>query len=119
MFYNVPTRKKAFKNINEEYTRIVDVVNRYAVHSQGIGFSCKRYGENIHAVSTTSKHTLIDSIRQIYGTAIANELLSFATEDDSLKMKASGLVTNPNYHVKKMSLLLFINRELSDYSASC
>jgi len=42
LFYNTPTRLKAFRNTNDEYNRILDVVSRYAVHSAGIGFSCKK-----------------------------------------------------------------------------
>jgi len=42
LFYNTPTRLRAFRNTNDEYNRILDVVSRYAVHSAGIGFSCKK-----------------------------------------------------------------------------
>jgi len=44
LFYNTPTRLKAFRNVNEEYNRILDIVSRYAIHSAGIGFSCKKVG---------------------------------------------------------------------------
>ena len=34
MFYNVSTRRKALTNFSEEYSRILDIVNRYAVHNE-------------------------------------------------------------------------------------
>jgi DNA mismatch repair protein MLH1 len=44
LFYNIPTRKKALRNFNEEYNRILDVVQRYAIEFQGVLFNCKKYG---------------------------------------------------------------------------
>lgn len=109
MFYNVPSRKRALNKPSEEYAKIIDVVNRYATHSEGIAFSCKKQGENTFSVSTTSKNSVTDNIRLIYGSSIANELLAFHVHDDSYNFTAKGLMTNANYHVKKMTLLLFVN----------
>jgi DNA mismatch repair protein MLH1 len=42
LFYNVTARRKAFKNLGEEYSRILDVISRFAVHNEGVSFSCKK-----------------------------------------------------------------------------
>lgn len=42
LFYNVPNRRQAFRNPNDEYTKILDIVGRYAVHCEGVAFSCKK-----------------------------------------------------------------------------
>ncbi len=42
LFYNIPTRKKAFKNTTEEYNRVLDVVQKYSIHNTGVAFSCKK-----------------------------------------------------------------------------
>ena len=42
LFFNVSTRKKAIRNLSDEYNRILDVVTRYAVHNAGVGFTCKK-----------------------------------------------------------------------------
>lgn len=44
LFYNLTTRKQALKNTSEQYQRILDVVQKYAIHygSKHIGFVCKK-----------------------------------------------------------------------------
>jgi hypothetical protein len=44
LFYNLSTRKQALKNASEQYSRILDVVQKYAVHfgAKGVGFVCKK-----------------------------------------------------------------------------
>ncbi|ORY78124.1 DNA mismatch repair protein [Protomyces lactucae-debilis] len=109
MFYNVPARKRALAKPSEEYAKIIDVINRYAIHCQGVAFSCKRHGESTTSVSTMNKSTTVDNIRQLYGPAIAAELLALDLTNDEYKFSAKGLVTNANYGVKKIVFLLFVN----------
>ncbi len=117
MFYNVPSRQKAFKSPSEEYAKILDVVGRYAVHCTGVSFSCKKHGESAVGISTPSNASTVDSIRQIHGSSIANELVEFGTSSDKWGFTASGWATNANYHVKKTVLLLFINHRSVESSA--
>ena len=117
MFYNVLSRQKAFKSPSEEYAKILDVVGRYAIHCSGVAFSCKKHGESAMGISTPSNASTVDSIRQIHGSAIANELVEFSIGDDKWGFKASGWTTNANYHVKKTILLLFINHRSVESSA--
>ncbi|RDW80660.1 hypothetical protein BP5796_05358 [Coleophoma crateriformis] len=116
LFYNVPTRRRAFRSPSEEYNKILDVVGRYAVHCEGVAFSCKKHGESSTTISTQSNATTIDRIRQIHGSAVANELIQFESADRTFHFKAQGWTTNANYHVKKMTLLLFINHRSVDSS---
>ena len=109
LFYNVPSRQRAFRSPSEEYAKILDVVGRYAVHCTGVAFSCKKHGEPSTSISTLSHATTVDSIRQIHGSAVANELIKFSVSDEKWGFKASGWTSNANYHVKKTTLLLFIN----------
>ncbi|KAF8459597.1 hypothetical protein BGX38DRAFT_1264506 [Terfezia claveryi] len=109
LFYNVPSRRRAFRSAPEEYSKILDVVGRYAVHCEGVSFSCKKHGDADMGVSTTSSTSIIGRIRNIHGSTVANELLSLEVSDKHLGFKATGMVSNANYNVKKMTLLLFIN----------
>jgi DNA mismatch repair protein MLH1 len=61
------------------------------------------------SISTPASASTVDRIRQIHGSAVANEVVEFKYEDTKLGFRASGLATNANYHVKKTTILLFIN----------
>lgn len=117
LFYNVISRQKAFRSPSEEYAKILDVVGRYAVHCTGVAFSCKKQGESAAGISTPSNASTVDSIRQIHGSAVANELIEFDINSDKWGFKASGWASNANYHVKKTTILLFINHRSVESSA--
>ncbi|KAL8701550.1 MAG: hypothetical protein Q9201_004852 [Fulgogasparrea decipioides] len=117
LFYNIPSRQKAFRSPSEEYAKILNVVGRYAVHCIGVAFSCKKHGDSATSISTPSNASIVDCIRQIHGSAVANELIDFAVSDPKWGFRASGWTSNANYHVKKMTLLLFINHRSVESSA--
>ncbi|KXG47444.1 Ribosomal protein S5 domain 2-type fold, subgroup [Penicillium griseofulvum] len=117
LFYNVPTRRRAFRSASEEYAKILDVVGRYAVHCSGVAFSCRKHGDSGVSISTPVSANTIDRIRQIHGSAVANELVEFKTQNTSFGFRASGLATNANYHVKKTVILLFINHRAVESTA--
>ncbi|EAU37062.1 conserved hypothetical protein [Aspergillus terreus NIH2624] len=117
LFYNVPTRRRAFRSASEEYAKILDVVGRYAVHCSGVAFSCRKHGDSGVSISTPAAANTTDRIRQIHGSAVANELVEFKIEDEKLGFRSSGLVTNANYHVKKTVILLFINHRSVESTA--
>ncbi|KAF5722824.1 DNA mismatch repair MLH1 [Fusarium mundagurra] len=109
LFYNIPTRRRAFRSPADEFNKIIDMVGRYAVHCKGVGFACKKAGEVSTNLSIQAQATVIDRIRQIHGSAVANELLEFSVAEDRWGFRAEGFTTNANYSVKKTTLLLFIN----------
>lgn len=109
LFYNVPTRRRAFRSTSDEYNKIIDMVGRYAVHCSHVAFSCKKQGESSTSISVPATASVVDRVRQIYGTSVANELVEYSTSDDRWGFKAGGYATNANYHIKKTTLLLFIN----------
>ena len=61
------------------------------------------------SISTPSNASTVDSIRQIHGSAVANELIEYEVSDGKWGFKASGWTSNANYSVKKTTILLFIN----------
>ncbi|KAF9433331.1 DNA mismatch repair protein, partial [Entomortierella beljakovae] len=117
LFYNVPTRRKALKNASEEYSRVLDIVNRYAIHNEGVSFTCRKAGSNTPEVHTTTSATVLDNIRQIYGSAVASELLSLKQTYPMYQLKINGWISNANYNVKKFAFLLFINHRSVDSPA--
>lgn len=117
LFYNVSTRRKALKSPSDEYSRIVEVVSRYAIHNSGKGFSVKKQGETVADVRTLPNASVVDNIRGVFGNAVSRELIEVGCEDQKLAFKMKGYISNANYSVKKCILVLFINHRLVESSA--
>lgn len=82
LFYNMPTRKQAFKNPSDEYQRILDVVTRYSIRygDNGVAFTCKKHGSavpDLHAPACSGSSGTIENIRIAYGSNLARELIDF------------------------------------------
>lgn len=116
LFYNIPTRRRAFRSASEEYAKILDMVGRYAVHCSGVAFSVKKHGEAGTGISTPAAASTLDRIRQTHGSAVANELIEFKVADQKWGFEASGWTSNANYHVKRTTVLLFINHRAVESS---
>ena len=117
LFYNVPTRRRAFRSASEEYSKIAETVGKYAVHCQGVAFSCKKHGEAGAGIAVPANASVRDRIRMVHNSAIANELIDFEISNEQYGFKADGLVSNANHSSKKTTLLLFINHRSVDSSA--
>ncbi|XP_073337330.1 DNA mismatch repair protein Mlh1 [Pagrus major] len=117
LFYNVSTRRKALKSPSDEYSRIVEVVSRYAIHNSGKSFSVKKQGETVADVRTLPNASVVDNIRGVFGNAVSRELIEVSCEDQKLAYKMKGYISNANYSVKKCILILFINHRLVESSA--
>ena len=117
MFYNIPTRRKAFRNDSEEQQKVASVVTKYAIHNSGIAFSLRKADSgqigNV-LMQTQSGATASENISCLYGSNIGKELLDISHEDKSLKLKITGSITNANCSTKKLNFLLFINNRLID-----
>lgn len=116
LFYNVPTRRRAFRSASDEYNKIIDMVGRYAIHCSNVAFSCKKHGESSTSIAVQASASCRDRIRQIYGGSVASELTDFSTSDNRWAFKAKGLATNANYSTKKTTILLFINHRCVESS---
>ncbi|GME24480.1 dna mismatch repair protein [Neofusicoccum parvum] len=117
LFYNVPTRRRAFRSASEEYAKILDLVGRYAVHCVGVSFSCKKHGDSSMGISVPANASVVDRIRQVQGNAVANELIEIHASNDRWGFKAEAWVSNANYSVKRTTLFLFINHRSVESSA--
>ncbi|XP_048451790.1 DNA mismatch repair protein Mlh1 [Rhincodon typus] len=117
LFYNIATRRKALKNPSDEYSRIVEVMSRYAIHNSGVSFAVKKQGETVADVRTLPNASTLDNIRTVFGNAVSRELIEVCFEDPKFAFKMKGYISNANYSVKKCIFLLFINHRLVESSA--
>jgi DNA mismatch repair protein MLH1 len=116
LFYNVPTRRRAFRSASEEYAKIVEQVGKYAVHCQGVAFTCKKYGESGAGIAVPMAASTKDRIRIVHNSVVANELIEFELANGQYGFKTKGLASNANYSGKRTTLLLFINHRSVDSS---
>uniref|UniRef100_K3X930 DNA mismatch repair protein S5 domain-containing protein n=1 Tax=Globisporangium ultimum (strain ATCC 200006 / CBS 805.95 / DAOM BR144) TaxID=431595 RepID=K3X930_GLOUD len=125
LFYNLSTRKQALKNTSEQYQRILDVVQKYAIHygAKHVGFVCKKHREASCDVNTIQVTTQLDALRNIYGSKLTAELLEFNHSKDAaaalsvldaMTFQVHGFISNANYNLKKSHFILFINHRLVD-----
>ncbi|XP_054877741.1 DNA mismatch repair protein Mlh1 isoform X1 [Poeciliopsis prolifica] len=117
LFYNVSTRRKALKSPADEYSRIVDVVSRYAIHNSGKSFSVKKQGETVADVRTLPNASVVDNIRSVFGNPVSRELIEVGCQDQKLAFTLKGFISNANYSMKRCILVLFINHRLVESSA--
>lgn len=132
LFYNMQTRKQAFKNLNDEYQRILDVVTKYSIRygGSGVSFTCKKFGmsaPDLHTpISAAGSDGVLENIRIAYGSQLAKELIPFqfssngngnrtgssAEKADELCVSAVGKISNANFSHKKATYVFFINNRL-------
>jgi DNA mismatch repair protein MLH1 len=117
LFFNVPTRRRAFRSASEEYAKIAEVVGKYAVHCQGVAFSCKKHGEAGAGISVPAGASIRDRIRMTHGSSVANDLIEVNVENSQYGFRSKGLASNANYNSKRTSLLLFINHRSVESTA--
>ena len=122
LFYNMQTRKQAFKNVNEQYQRILDVVTKYSMHygERKIAFTCKRHGSNVPDLHTSSNASTLENIKTVYGAQVSRELLDIEVTHINAQLKQAskaefsirGKVSNANHSSKKGTYIMFINDRL-------
>ncbi|RHY31459.1 hypothetical protein DYB32_003483 [Aphanomyces invadans] len=137
MFYNLSTRKQALKNVSEQYHRVLDVMQRYAIQygGKGTSFVCKKHRENTCDLNIGHNCTQLDVIKSVFGSSVATDLVAFSLVSDET-FKTSGYVSNANFKcdfqlrrpcycptdamirsTKKNVFIVFINNRLVDCPA--
>ena len=91
MFHNNPARRQAMKGAGEEYGKLLQIVQSYAIDNPGIAISCRKGVDGGAELATTREHTSTDAVRLVYGSSLARELVSVEGEDADLGLKISGL----------------------------
>lgn len=80
LFLKDQVRRSTARSSSEEFGKILDVLQRYAVHSSSIGFSLKRSGHRQLDLSIPQSCPQLDRISMIYGLSLAEALLEFQGE---------------------------------------
>lgn len=120
LFYNMAARRKTLQNSSDDYSKIVDLVSRFAIHHINVSFSCRKHGAvraDVHTVATSSR---LDAIKSVYGVSVARNLIEIEASDNDPStsvFEMHGYMSNANYAAKKITMVLFINDRLVECSA--
>lgn len=145
LFYNMKTRRNAFKNTSEQYQHILEVMTRYSIHygDAHISFTCKKHGQSIPDLHTPANaSSTLGNIKIAYGGALSRELVpinfnfhfdrgedalmgqradeiqtSELETEEPLACIVSGYISNANYSMKRSSFIFFINHRLVECSS--
>ncbi|KAF7836425.1 DNA mismatch repair protein MLH1 [Senna tora] len=120
LFYNMAARRKTLQNSADDYSKIVDLMSRFAVHHINISFSCRKHGAMRADVHTTATSSRLDAIRSVYGVSVARNLMEIEASDNdpsSSLFEMKGFISNADYAAKKITMVLFINDRLVECSA--
>ncbi|KAH6561169.1 hypothetical protein BASA62_010009 [Batrachochytrium salamandrivorans] len=80
LFHNVPIRRKSLNNASEEYTRVLEVVQRYAIHNNGVSFTCKKQNSQMPDFQTSSSASKLDNIRTIFDRLVESHNIKKSLE---------------------------------------
>ena len=105
LFYNMQTRRQAFKNPTEQYQRILDVVTKYSVHfgDQKISFTCKKQGQPMSDLHTPINSTTLENIKIAYGASVSRELINFELKEGNLFSAEDKNIVESNKNNEKHS----------------
>ena len=106
------TQRRKGMSGTTEHRRVVDVVQKYALHNTGISITLKRQGESKPDVHTSMTKNIAENIRAIFTARLAKELLNVEHTSEKLGFSFSTYFSNTNYHEKAMTFILFINKRL-------
>ncbi|KYQ91477.1 MutL DNA mismatch repair protein [Tieghemostelium lacteum] len=114
LFYSVPSRKKVFKNPQDEHQRIVALMRKYSINNSSIQFILKKQGETTPDVHTPGGQSETQMISSLYGQDLAKELKEIEIQSEKLEFQMKGWFSSLNYQSKKTIFILFINNRLVD-----
>uniref|UniRef100_A0AAQ4NQ76 DNA mismatch repair protein Mlh1 C-terminal domain-containing protein n=1 Tax=Gasterosteus aculeatus aculeatus TaxID=481459 RepID=A0AAQ4NQ76_GASAC len=114
LFYNVSTRRKALKSPSDEYSRIVEVVSRYAIHNSGKSFSVKKQGETVADVRTLPNASVVDNIRGVFGNAVSRKRPRKAQQTEEEVHEDLTAAATPKRRVIKLTSIKELRAEVTE-----
>src|ERR1035441_6087983 len=98
LFRNVPARLKFLKSQASEGSRIADIVSQYALARHEVKFTLINEGKQTLQTPGTGK--LIDSVIEVYGLEVAQNMLAVSNAnenwgDAAIPISVSGLTGSP------------------------
>ena len=126
LFYNVITRRRALKSSSEEFSKVLEVIQRYAAMRTDVAFVCRKQGEARPVLHCPVVEERRDRLAAIYGASVARCLTPMRLEisdggvakrDSDVCFTLDAMLSSAEYHARKSTFVLFINSRLVECSA--
>jgi len=109
LFRKVPARLKFLKSVATENGHIANVVSQYALAFPEVKFSL--FIDGRAALRTPGGGRLIDSIIEVYGVAVAENMIEIKGEATVSSLRVAGMVGSPSISRSRRGYLsFFVNR---------
>mmetsp|Transcript_18182 Transcript_18182/g.42286 ORF Transcript_18182/g.42286 Transcript_18182/m.42286 type:complete len:785 (+) Transcript_18182:52-2406(+) len=116
MFYNNPTRRQALGKESIEHSKVMEVVQRYALHNPSVSFALRKGTNSALELHTpgnkTGTTTSTEVAALLYGHTLSRELVDFEFRSEEPSFCCRGLASGPNWSARSGVLVLFINNRL-------
>ncbi|KAK1299561.1 DNA mismatch repair protein MLH1 [Acorus calamus] len=115
LFYNMIARRKTLLNSNDDYSKIVDLVSRFAIHHINVSFSCRKCALGKECFHMAPAELMFTQMLHVQGWMLLD--LSMMNDPSRSVFKMDGYISNANYISKKTTMVLFINDRLVECNA--
>ncbi|MFV0480200.1 MAG: DNA mismatch repair endonuclease MutL [Anaerorhabdus sp.] len=106
LFHRTPARLKHLKTVPYEVSRVVDVVQKFALSNPSISFTLISDGKEM--LRTSGKGSLIEVVYQIYGKDIAKNAIEIDAKDADYHL--TGLCIHPQFNRStRNAITIFLN----------
>lgn len=99
-------------NFSKEYTKIVEVIQCYAIHCNFCSFQLDKDGRA--DVISNANPSKIELIKVVLGRKVASNLLELKHDNPKFEYSFSGSISNTNATLPRYLFILFINNRLVD-----
>ena len=115
LFHEMQGRRQDNENrYKQEYSKIVDVVQKYAIFGSKCAFLLKSDLNKIPDVKTTKNSSMLTNISIFHRNEVAKNLVFVDLQESKYSFEVQGYVSNTISVSKKYVFILFINKRLVD-----
>ncbi|KAJ9467117.1 DNA mismatch repair protein MLH1 [Diplonema papillatum] len=115
LFHSHPVRKMSLRSPSTEYSRILEVVKRYAVANPKCAFTCRKDFGQPADLTTAGSADALQVIATIFGRDVGKSLIPVLHSEDGFTI--TGYVSSTDWCARRAIATYFVNTRLVDCPA--